>query len=505
MKIQNFLEHHGIARNPFADEDAQTDPVFKDHCIVSTYHPTWDKVYGDPAEPATAVVFGEKGSGKTAMRLQIARKLEEFNHQHTSNKLFVIHYDDFNPFLDRFRDKLSRGRQRSDKVLAQWRLWDHMDAILSIGVTGMIDRLLDEKQPSRSVDAEILPAMADVFDRHQARDLLLLAASYDQSTSTTFEGRWHRLRKRLKYRTFASWRELAMGAGVSLAALGLFAWLWFGGYSEWLKPLWVWLIVYLVIAGAAWAPYLIRTFKSWQLARGMVRRMRIGNHETSPLRRVLMHFTSPELSGQPLPNKDRTDDRYELLSKFQGLLAALGYKGIIVLVDRVDEPHLINGSADLMKALVWPLLDNKFLKHPGLGLKLMLPLELTRFIEREDRDFYQRARLDKQNMVPSFEWTGEALFDVTNARLRACAAEGATPGLREIFDDAVTDRRLIDAFRTLRVPRQLFKFLYRVMVNHCNAYTDSDPVWKISPQTFESTLAVYLKDQDAFDRGMGAG
>ena len=28
MKIQTFLEHHGIARNPFSDEDAQTEPVF---------------------------------------------------------------------------------------------------------------------------------------------------------------------------------------------------------------------------------------------------------------------------------------------------------------------------------------------------------------------------------------------------------------------------------------------------------------------------------------------
>ena len=31
MKIQQFLEHHGIVRNPFAEEDAQTDPVFKDY------------------------------------------------------------------------------------------------------------------------------------------------------------------------------------------------------------------------------------------------------------------------------------------------------------------------------------------------------------------------------------------------------------------------------------------------------------------------------------------
>ena len=68
MRTQQFLEHHGVASNPFAEEDAQTDPVFKEHCIDSTYHPTWDKIYGDPAEPATSLVFGEKGSGKTALR-----------------------------------------------------------------------------------------------------------------------------------------------------------------------------------------------------------------------------------------------------------------------------------------------------------------------------------------------------------------------------------------------------------------------------------------------------
>ncbi len=73
MHIQQFLNHHGIQRNPFCEEDAQTDPVFKDYCIVNTYHPAWDKVYGDPAEPSTAIVFGEKGSGKTAMCLQNCR------------------------------------------------------------------------------------------------------------------------------------------------------------------------------------------------------------------------------------------------------------------------------------------------------------------------------------------------------------------------------------------------------------------------------------------------
>ena len=62
-------------------------------------------------------------------------------------------------------------------------------------------------------------------------------------------------------------------------------------------------------------------------------------------------------------------------------------------MDRVDEPHLINSSAEQMRALLWPMLDNKFLKHPGMGFKLLLPVELYYYVKREEREFYERARL----------------------------------------------------------------------------------------------------------------
>ncbi len=44
--------------------------------------------------------------------------------------------------------------------------------------------------------------------------------------------------------------------------------------------------------------------------------------------------------------------------------------------------------------------------------------------------------------------------------------------------------------------------MYRLFVAHCNAYTDEAPAWKISGERFESTLALYGRDQDAFDRGL---
>jgi hypothetical protein len=502
MKIQQFLEHHGVARNPFAEEDAQTDPVFKDHCIASTFHPAWDKIYGDPREPSTSIVFGEKGAGKTAMRLQIARHLQEFNRANPDQQLLVVHYDDFNPFLDRFRERLgARRRRRADRVLKEWKLWDHMDAILMVAVTGLVDRLLAVHQPSRQIDGQVDQSKIDLLDRHQARDVLLLAACYDGSMATTFKDRWQALRKRLGYSTLRSWWALVLGITGTIAAAALAIGLAVAGRGQWTTLLWAFVILTVV----GWAPWCWRWWSAFWRSRRILKQMRVGNRDGRSLRQVMRHFTGPEVNTQPLPDKESTDDRYEMLMKLQAILQSLSFRGIVVLVDRLDEPHLINGSAELIKALLWPMLDNKFLKHPGLGLKIMAPIELTRFIDREDRDFYQRARLDKQNMVASFDWTGEALYDVANARLAACAIEGRQPVLRDFVEDSIDDRRLIETLQRLRTPRHLFKFLYRLFVSHCNSHVEGEPVWKVSSQAFESTLAVYQRDQDAFDRGMGAG
>ena len=208
-------------------------------------------------------------------------------------------------------------------------------------------------------------------------------------------------------------------------------------------------------------------------------------------------------------DKERTDDRYELLMKFQSILKTLGFRGVIVLVDRLDEPHLINGAPELMKALLWPMLDNKFLKHPGLGLKIMAPVELTLFIDRENREFYERARLDKQNMVSPFQWTAEALSDVANARLAACTpadSDRQPATVRDFIDAAVSDQRMAEALRSLRTPRHLFKFLHQLFATHCGAHVETAPVWQVSSETFETTLAIYKREQAVFEASpSGAG
>lgn len=496
MNIQSLLEHHGIIRNPFAEEDAQTDQVFKEHCIQSAYHPIWDKVYGDPKEPSTSIIFGPKGSGKTAMRLQIDQHLGRYNTEHPKERVFVIRYDDFNPFLDHFCERVSRRiSKKPEKVLDNWRLWDHMDAILCIGVTDLVNRILhaDQGKPDESISAKDIKNL----ERTAARDVLLLASCYDQSTESSFPARWSSLRKALHYHNVtAHWSTIAAICSVVGSAV-LVAWLFWRGSGvegEQTSSSVLWLIPIISLLGSA--PYLIKLIRCQMAALGIRRHMRVGKRETNLLRKVLQRIPSKELANQPLPRFDRTDDRYELLNKFQSILQRLGFRGVMVLMDRIDEPHMTGGKPELMQRFVWPILDNKLLKHPGIGFKIMLPQELHRDVERETREFHERARLDKQNVIPAFRWTGESLYDLARARMMACAADGKTPEPKDLFSDEVSYERMLSAFQSLRVPRHLFRLLYRVLVDHCNRHTDSQPVYKISGETFESALAVYGRDAD---------
>ncbi len=97
-------------------------------------------------------------------------------------------------------------------------------------------------------------------------------------------------------------------------------------------------------------------------------------------------------------------------------------------------------------------------------------------------------------MIPAFQWTGESLYDLTRARMLACAADGKQIEPKDLFVDTISYQRLLTVFQSLRVPRHLFRFLYRVMIEHCNRYTDSQPKFQIDAETFESVFAVYSRE-----------
>ena len=501
MKIPQFLEHHGIQTNPFSQEDAQSDHIFQEHCADTIYHPAWDKVVGDCGNPSTAIVFGEKGAGKTAIRLQLVKAIKTHNEKNPAERAFVISYDDLNPFLDTFHDRL-RGRKRNpDKALKEWRLWDHMDALLTLSTRRLCNVIADE----HSGDPDISLHQLKELPRLRKRDLLMLAAFYDQSSDQSHVRRWKRIKSRLGFFSPGAWWPEALGTFVTLAVLGFALRNVPQDPTSLISALRQWWIYIAILLG--WLPSIRRCFWLWWRSRQISKQVRILDHGTSTLKSILGRIPRREIDDQPMPSRDRSDDRYELLSKLQRILKPLGFSSIVVLVDRVDEPHLINGSAQRMKDFLWSMFDNKFLKHPGIGFKMLLPRDVVFFLEREEKEFYERSRLDKQNLIKSLEWTGESLYDMASNRIRACGAEGAAESVsvQSLFVEDVSEQELINKFGRLRVPRHLFKFLYRLLTEHCNRATEDNPQWKISRETLQTTLETYERELEAMDRGMGTG
>lgn len=501
MKTSQFLEHYGVEINPFSQEDAQADHIFQQHCAGTIYHPAWDKILGDCGNPSTAVVFGEKGAGKTALRIQLLNAIRDWNQQNPQERAFVISYDDLNPFLDAFRDRL-RGRKRQpDHCLQAWRLWDHMDALLTLSTRRLCNVVADEHHD----DPDVTLKQMKELPRLRKRDLLMLAAFYDQSSDQSHLQRWKRIKWRLGFLTPGTSWPVWLGAAISVLTLAV-------GLRKFpeeglatlaiLKEWWIWVII-----AAGWLPCARRWLQLWWRSRQIASQVRILEHGTSTLRKILGSFYSREIDGQPMPSRDRSDDRYELMAKLQRILKPLGFTSIVVIVDRVDEPHLINGAPQRMRDFLWSMFDNKFLKHPGIGFKMLLPKDVVYYLNREKREFYERSRLDKQNLINSLEWTGESLYDMATNRLRACLGESANKNLsiRSLFADDVTDQDLIDRFGRLRVPRHLFRFLFRLLTDHCNGATEDNPVWHISRETLATTMDAYQRELDALDRGLGTG
>ena len=191
MKLHDLLAHHGIAANPFAEEDAQSDPVFQGPLPRrAPIIPHWDKVYGDPAEPGHVDRLRRKGRGQNGHADADGRRSiddaqcadRKTAGCSSSSTTTSIRSSTTSPTGSAAASSATRR-----KVLAEWKLWDHMDAILSLGVTSLVDRLLGVHAAERTGGEPDLPATRlRPLDRHQKRDLLLLAACYDNRSPRPF-------------------------------------------------------------------------------------------------------------------------------------------------------------------------------------------------------------------------------------------------------------------------------------------------------------------------------
>ena len=510
MDINSFFAHYKITENPFAAEEAGLDPVFDRLLGHSPMHPDFQKILGPLDKPSTAIVFGEKGSGKTAIRLQLDKHIERHNVEKPEERILTVTYDDLNPMLD----NLMRSRKQNAKaVLEHFRLEDHQDSILSVAVTKLVSAILDQHgakeadEPSEKQKKK--RNLRKILTRQQRVDLAVLAALYDQPVTGSVTDRWERLTTMLRVRRFfPSKFYLVISALLLLASGGFYAAEHFIEEPEW----WLLPATGFALAGAVFLAGLVgwgffgRLRLSWRVRREMPAVTRTGGE----LRQMLMQLKGGDMQRQPfpVPPKDEEtpqDARYQLTRRFIGVLKQLGYAGMVVLLDRLDEPTLVSGDPGRMQAILRPMLDNKFLQQQGIGVKLLLPLELHYSIRRETPEFFQRARLDKQSMIDRLRWSGSTLYDLCNVRLRMCCEEGEDVSLKDLFTDDVTREGIIDGLEQMHQPRDAFKFLYDVIQEHCRQVSDEDLNYSIAKLTLDTVRRDHVQRMQDFSRGLGPG
>jgi len=501
MTLSDFLNHWSITENPFRGEEARDDSVFarmsgghRSNAVKggpaigghSSFHSDFEKILGDLARPSTSIVFGEKGSGKTAIRLQINARVNAYNVDHPNAKVLLIAYDDLNAWLGRLHERV--GGKTPLESFQSLRLVDHIDSMLGMTVPRLVDALLGVGVgPGTGVAGEEpLEIGADAkracrrLDTGLKRDVMILQAVYDRSGNE--DGRAILLRRRL-----GVWRPMWTALGDLLVALGpvvVIAFYVWGRFfapdsvrDGWLTPASLGLLaLYMVFAvkHAVWD-----RMKLQRDAKRVRKQLRVSGRSASSYFRSLRRIGESASDGA-LPLTDSDETRYAMLARLRRVASSFGYSGMLIVVDRVDEPTLVSGDPDRMRAIVWPMLNNKFLQQDGVGVKLLLPVELRHALFKESSAFFQDARLDKQNFVDRLTWTGPMLYDLCDARLQACRLESAPPmSLLDLFAEDVTRQDVVDALDQMHQPRDAFKFLYRCIGEHTSGVTRDQSAWKI--------------------------
>jgi len=513
MNVSSFFDHWSIIENPFQAEEARHDAVFARLGGERVRHPDFEKILGDTSRPSSAIVFGEKGSGKTAIRLQIERSVSEHNARRPNERILLTPYDDLNAALDRFVEAAGRREDGSPlDALKRFTLSDHMDSILHAATIRIVDALLEDPRgdPQSGIGRDEAAALRKSPPAVR-RDLMTLQAVYDRPADAT--ARTARLRRLIRAprgggRT--AW-DLAVALGW-IPAAGAFAldrmgyipdfgvdsgrWLFFV-----LAALWVLVVLKWALVDVAFSRWTLG-----RLSRRVAAQLRTLGRSAESLAASLGQLPKEDRLPQELPLSQDDDARYEMFARLGRVQRAMGFSAMMIVIDRLDEPMLISGDPERMKAVAWPLLNNKFLQMTGFGLKMLLPIELRHALFRESSAFFQEARLDKQNLIEQLRWTGSTLYDLCNARLHACLAEGAERiNLIDLFDDETNRQDVVDALDQMQQPRDAFKLLYRCVQEHCSNVTDEAPEWRIPRLTLEHVRKQQAERVQLLFRGVRPG
>ena len=498
MNSEAFFNHHGLHANPFRAEEARQDRVFE-QIEEACRHPEFEKILGDLDRPASSVVFGERGAGKTALRIQIEDAVAQSNLDRTDGQCLVIAYDDFNNVLSRLCEH--KGMLDPSDAVSSITLSDHLDAVLNLAVAPLVDAALNSKERTEGPYSGIKDVRKNIraASASTRADMQMLQVCYDQAENGPRRG--DRLRRSLQlgsrphpgaYKWLAI-LSVVIAAGWSVA-VGV------GAVKEgWIS--WIPSILLLLGAGSSAIWWLRLRMSTQGVARRLAKSIRVCDRDVQGFRDVLSVISRDRLVGGDWPQEGSDEARFRMLDRLARVLAAIGVRGIFVLVDRVDEPVAINGDPERMRAFMWPLFRNKVLQLGGVGFKFLLPLEVRDSLYRESPEFFREARLDKQNLVERLSWSGPMLYDLCTARYRACCESESNAGLMDLFDEGVVRQDVVDALDQMHQPRDAFKLMYGLIQEHCSNVTHEQSEFKISRTVLDVVKKRQVERRDALMRG----
>jgi len=200
------------------------------------------------------------------------------------------------------------------------------------------------------------------------------------------------------------------------------------------------------------------------------------------------------------------DIRRQFMHRFIDLCRSMDFRQVVIIMDKVDEPSLINGHKGRMEQFVWPLWNNRILQlDPNLSFKMLLPSQLYESVRKATGDKANEARFDKQKIIYPFRWSNHQLYDMMSDRLRICRGDRHTPyPLSNLFDQTIEKEKILAVLEKLRQPRFVLNYLYRLLAEACanQEYEPDQPV-RVNREVFYRVTANIEEDIKEYYQNLG--
>ena len=432
MEIKEWLQVWQFEHNPFVIFDADRDPYLQTSMVENT---SLRSVLVHIENPTPYVIFAIRGAGKSSMRIDTERYLNDYRDQ-----VLVISYVEFNELLaevartrnlpleyafDRsaitrlFKGKKEIPLTRDAKIT----LDDHLDMILKLGVEELFKTIVDTPREDLLKN-----------NREIAEKFILLAALYYSPNDLSSK--------------IAALRRLIQSSGYERKV-----------------------------------PFFI-TKQAKRIASEIFRNIRGVPVSLEGMVKTIKEIGVGLFEFHGIPRN--TENRFTLLKGFMELVRYFGLSGVYLLVDRVDEPTSIKGDPEKMRELVTPILDDQLFQIDHLGIILFLPYEL--------HDLKKYYRSDRIKTISSINWSPDNMIRLIEKRMNVGRKPGSPPlHLSDIFEDEGESKANF-IVRQL-TPRNAFRLLSIILEEHCQTVIYGV---KISTEVYESAVQRYLIEKEGY-------